>query len=396
MTRPRLVTLGRPGAPWPRAVAGWAAHAELAAAVTTCLDPVELRAHLADDDRPPAVAVADLGYWRAEPGLAADAQARGVVTVAVADGPVDRLPTVTAAPTDAGVEVVLPPDFGPAHLDRALATARRRPPLVDVPVRPRPAATPPSGRLVVVTGPPGAGASTVAQALATHHAGSATTVLADLALDADQHVRHGVGEDHRGLGDLTDALAGGADDGSVPTVPVDGGYTLLPGGPPAGDDGLSPGLADAVVDRLRRQAEVVVADVSVGDHGRPPAGAHEPGDRHGLTRAALDAAAEILVVGDCSTTGIHRLAATLVRVGRSEARRAGLRPVLNRVPGPRPRRRSVAEEVAHLLDLVDGDGWPVPACLPYDRRIEPAVRRAAPLPARFVRAVAPAAGGAGR
>src|SRR4029450_11424094 len=54
--------------------------------------------------------------------------------------------------------------------------------------------------------PPGSGAATVAQALATIAARSGRAVLADLALDADQHLRHGAPPGRDGLFEVVDAL----------------------------------------------------------------------------------------------------------------------------------------------------------------------------------------------
>ncbi len=390
MTRPGVVTLGRPGAAWPRAVAGWAAHAELAARVTTCVDPVDLRGRLDADTPPPVLALADLGYWRTDPGLATAARVRGVTAVAVSDGAIDDDHAVGTTPTS--FEILLPADFGSAHLARILAAADRRRPVRDLPVRDRATPGPPPGRLVVVTGPTGAGASTVAQALATHLAAAVPTVLADLALDADQHVRHGIPGDGMHRTDLTETLAATAPDDPLPTVAVGAGYALLTGGTRVDGPDVPAPVATAALDGLRRRPGIVVADVGAGALGPPLSRRSVGDDRHPLASAALAAADEVVVVGDCSTTGIHRLASALLDLGRSGIPRPGIRPVLNRVPGPRPRRRALAEEVARLLDLVDGDGWAVPACLPYDRRIEPAVRRAGPLPTRFVRAAGPVAG----
>ena len=74
------------------------------------------------------------------------------------------------------------------------------------------------------------GASTVAQALAAHHAGQARTLLADLALDADQHLRHGVRPGHDGFFELAEALRHAPPaDLAPPTTDKGAGYDLLCG-----------------------------------------------------------------------------------------------------------------------------------------------------------------------
>ena len=184
-----------------------------------------------------------------------------------------------------------PPTSTLTHWRRCCSShARRRP---SRPPRPEPTADPPSlGRLVAVTGPAGVGASTVAQALAAHHTGQARTLLADLALDADQHLRHGVPPGHDGVFELAEALRHAPPaDLAPPTTVQDAGYDLLCGLRRRQEwTALTTVVADQIVDVLRRSHPLVVADVlcrsgrSRRERFARPRGAQRPRPGHAAPR----------------------------------------------------------------------------------------------------------------
>ena len=386
--RHRVATLGRPGPAWPRAIARWGSGATLPLDTTTCVSAEELRALL-------ATATVDLAIVEAGlPGVdrvLADAVRRAGAALAVVDGPGldttrDRLEP----------DAILAADFDPDALAAVLhSQARRRP---GRPPGPEPAADPqPLGQLVAVTGPPGVGASTVAQALAAHHTRQGRTLLADLALDADQHLRHGVPPGHDGVFELAEALRHAPPADLVPpTADLVAGYDLLCGLRRRQEwTALTTVVADHVVEVLRRSHPLVVADVPSDLDGRAESGSLDLEERNALARATLPVAAVVVVVGRWSTTGVHRLVRTLVDLTRHGIDHDRLQPVLNDAPSSAVRQALARRTMDALLTDADGGPWRDPACLAHDRGVEACVREARPLPARFVRRVGHAVGTAG-
>ncbi|HEY5888289.1 MAG TPA: hypothetical protein VIT24_11210 [Acidimicrobiales bacterium] len=388
MIRHRVATLGRPGPAWPRAIARWGSGATLPLDTTTCVSAEELRALL-------ETATVDLAIVEAGmPGVdrvLADAVRRAGAALAVVDGPGldttrDRLEP----------DAILAADFDPEALAAVLhGQARRRP---GRPPQPVPADDPqPLGRLVAVTGPPGVGASTVAQALAAHHTRQARTLLADLALDADQHLRHGVRPGHDGVFELAEALRHAPPADLVPpTADLVAGYDLLCGLRRRQEwTALSTVVADHVIEVLRRSHPLVVADVPADLDGRAESGSLDLEERNALARATLPVAAVVVVVGRWTTTGVHRLVRTLVDLNRHGIDHDRLQPVLNDAPTSAVRQALACRTLGALLTEVDGGPWRDPACLAHDRGVEACVREARSLPARFVRRVGHAVGIAG-
>jgi hypothetical protein len=388
MIRHRVATLGRPGPAWPRAIARWGSGATLPLDTTTCVSAEELRALLASATVDLAIVEAGL------PGVdrvLADAVRRAGAALAVVDGPGldttrDRLEP----------DAVLAADFDHEALAAVLQShARRRP---SRPPRPEPTADPPSlGRLIAVTGPAGVGASTVAQALAAHHTGQAGTLLADLALEADQHLRHGVRPGHDGVFELAEALRHAPPaDLAPPTTDEGAGYDLLCGLRRRQEwTALTTVVADQLIDVLRRSHRLVVADVSADLDGRAESGSLDLEERNALARATLPHAAIVVVVGRWATTGVHRLVRTLVDLTRHGIDHDRLQPVLNDAPNSRARQVLACRTMTAILADADPGPWRAPTFLAHDRGVELCIREARPLPARFVRRVGLAVG-AGR
>jgi hypothetical protein len=370
VSRAALATLGRPGPAWPRSVARWATNGLVAAEVTTCLSAEELHSILASTALD--LVVAEVGVTGVDRVLADEVRRAQVALALVTAG------RTTSAAAHLEPDALLEPDFGPERLAAVLrAHARSRP----APPPSTLADDRPMGRMIVSTGPGGAGASTVAQALATHAARFGRVALADLALDADQHVRHGVDPGCDGVFELADALRHRRGiDLTPPVLHQAPGYDLLCGLRRRQEwTVLTPTTAGDLVDLLLRTYPLVVADVTPEVDGQADTGSTDLEERNALSRAALTRAEVVVVVGRWSTTGVHRLARTLADLVRHGVTAERLAPVLNGAP------RSGARAAQRVLEATASDpGWARPLGLPHDRRVEPALREARPLPRQLV------------
>jgi len=324
---------------------------------------------------PVGFAVVEAGLPGVDRSLVADVREAGTA-LAVVGGP-----GLAAAVERLEADVVLPNDFAADDLAAALRAHARS--------EERRTATPseapdlvPRAEVIAVTGPPGAGASTLAQALATALAGRGPTLLADLALDADQHLRHGVPPGTDGVFELAEALRHAPPDEVTPTVAPQGpGYDLVCGLRRRQEwVVLGAAVAEQVVDVLRRAHRHLVADVSPELEGRAETGSLDVEDRNALARAVVGHASAVVVVGRGTTTGLPRLVRLCAELDHHGIDRRRVRPVLNGAP----RRTAATRATADLLDDLVGDGWPPAVTLPHDRRVERRLREAAPLPRRFV------------
>ena len=279
-------------------------------------------------------------------------------------------------------------DFGPDALAAVLRAHARTRPVPPAPTVTGPEADPEAdlGDLVAVTGPAGGGASTVAQALATHQARLGAVLLADLALEADQHLRHGVRPGHDGVFELADVLRHTpVRSVTAPTVAVAGGYTLLCGLRRRQEwTAVSSSIAEQIVEVLRRSARRVVADVAPDVDGRADSGSLDVEERNALARVAVAQATMVVVVGRWSTTGVAALIRTLVDLERHGAARDGLLPVLNGAPRNPARRALAGRAVLDLLSDVDRGPWLTPRCVGHDRAVERCLRESKPPPRRLV------------
>jgi Mrp family chromosome partitioning ATPase len=387
--RHRVATVGRPGPAWPRAVARWGSGATLPLDATTCVSADELRALVVD--AAVDLAIVEAGLPGVDRVLADDVRRTGTALAVV------TTPTLTAAAERLDPDALLPADFGAQALAAVLqAHARTR-------ARPRPTPGPGPGpaseespELVAVTGPGGTGASTVAQALAAQRAGLGPVVLADLALEADQHLRHGVAPGHDGVFELAEALRHApAAAIAVPIAPQPAGYDLLCGLRRRQEWTILCGsVAEHVLASLLPRGGLIIADIDADLDGRVESGSLDLEERNGLARVVATRASTIVVVGRWSTTGVHRLARTLLDFEAHGIPRDRLLPVLNHAPKRRSGQSLARHTVRGLLEDLDGGAWPSPICLAHDPGVERSVREAAPLPPRFVRRVGRALEGA--
>lgn len=387
MPADRYVVLGLAPArsAWFREVARWATSAALPLEFVKCVSREELRVRLTSGRALSAVLL-DAGVPGLDRDLLDGARAAGCAVLVVDDGR-SRVDW-----SSLGASAVLPAALGRADLHAALvehATPIGRSDDID-PVTAPAGGGGWRGSLVAVTGARGAGASTVAMAVAQHLGDDARraglVVLADLALDADLALLHDSGDVVPGLQELVDAHRTGVpslDDIRALTWDVPGrGYALLLGLRRHRDwAALRPRAVEAGLDGLRRAYRVVVADVDPDVEGEDQCGSTDVEDRNVLARTAASRAGVVVVVGVPGTKGVH----SLVRVvdGLLELGVPGRRilPVVNRAPRSPRQRAELTKAVATLVaGLRRGGGVPSPVFLPERRRLDDAVRDGERLP----------------
>jgi hypothetical protein len=347
---------------------------------TTCVSAEELRSLVAS--APISLAIVEAGLPGVDRALVDEVRRSGTA-LAVVDGP-----ALAAAVGRLEPDAVLPPDFDHDALAAVLATHLRRRRPVEPTTSPVDDVT--TARLVAVTGARGTGVSTVAQALATGLAGAGPTLLADLALDADQHVRHGLPPGGDGVFELAEALRHAPPEAVLPPAePVAGGYDLLCGLRRRREwVTLDDALAGQLVATLRRERAHVVAEVDGELDGQAETGSVDVEERNALARRVVGTADVVAVVGRWSTTGVPRLARLLVEIEAHGVPRARLRPVLNGAPRSSAGRVAAARALQKLLGEGGRGPWPLPIAVGHDRRVERHLREGRGLPNRIVRQAA--------
>jgi hypothetical protein len=387
-TRYAVLTLGRPRATWSTEVSRWAAAGVLAIDVVRCVGAEEVRARLAGG-RPFSALVIDADLPALDRDLVDAARAAGCATLAVGSTERDW--------TALGVAAVIPSGFGRDDFLAALQTYAVG--LADAnrhPGDPDPALTADlsrawRGRVVAVTGPGGTGASTVAMALAQHLGddprSTGHVLLADFRLRAELAMLHGSPDVVPGLSELVEAHRAGRPDGRAVrslTFDVHGrGYHLLLGLRRYCDwAALRTRAVEAAVDSLARTYRHVVVDLDPEPEGELETGSADLEDRNALTRATLDVADAVVVVGLPGMKGVHsllRVVADLVAAGVDPAR---IVPVLNRSPRSPRARAEHQRAFADLVAEIDPGVFPL-LHLGSNRQLERMVRDVGRLPASF-------------
>ncbi len=386
-----LLGLAPARAAWFGEVTRWATSGALPAELVKCRSADEARARLRSGRAWSALLVDT-----ASPGLDRD-----LVDAAVrAEAAVLAVRDQRSGHDPGGFTAVLPPNFGREELLDVLALHAQPISRGDElpPSLSEPGSSPWRGRMVVVCGAGGTGASTLAiaaaQGLAVDLRYGGRVLLADLALRADQAMLHDAVELGPGLQELVDAHRLGSPDpvevaSGTFAVPARG-YRLLVGlrGPSAWS-ALRPRATGAAVDSLRQAFSVVVADVTGDVEGEADCGSADVEERNHLARTATSQADLVLAVGAAGVKGVHslaRLIRALAGVGVSPAR---LLPVVNRAPrDPRERARLAAA----LADLAPATTELSTPLWVREVRIEDCLRAARPLPSALVRSVAAAVG----
>lgn len=218
------------------------------------------------------------------------------------------------------------------------------------------------GRVTVVRGPSGSGATelAVALAVASSRAGCvlldadevAPSVAARLGLPIEPNLRSAVDAVEFGLGALGDAIR----------IVADGGLPVVAGLPnPASWSQVRPGEVIRVARELARRHDHVIVDVAapledVGGGSR---------SRYAIARSLLAEADALVAVGCGSPVGVARLIGWVAEA-RILAPETPVHVVVNRAPADAFRRGELTEEIARTFP---------PASLsfvPTDRRIEAA------------------------
>lgn len=386
-----LLGLAPARAAWFGEVTRWSTSGALPAEFVKCLSAEEARARLGSG-RPWSALVVDAAAPGFDRDLVDAAGRAGAAVLAVAD----RRAPLRLDPDAAGVTAVLPATFGREELLDTLALHARPVGRGDeLPAAfAEPDATPWRGRMVVVCGAGGTGASTLAVAVAQGLAGdvrhAGRVLLADLALRADQAVLHDATDLGPGLQELVDAHRLGSPDPSELTAGTfavpDRGYRLLLGlRRPSAWSALRPRATTAAIDGLRQAFALVVADVTGDLEGEAECGSIDVEERNHLARAASTQADLVLAVGAPGLKGTHSLALLLRALAAVGVPPPRLLPVVNRAPRD-PRARG--QMAAALAELAPGATTAAAPAWVRERRVEDALRAGRPLPASLVRPLA--------
>lgn len=405
MTRERFVLLGLANArtEWFRTVGQWSTSAMLPAEFLRCVSVEELRTRLGSG-RPFSAAIVDGSLPSVDRDLIAHATAVEVA-VLVVDGRQRRDWRAL------GAAAVLAQPFSRDELLEVLAATSRP---VGGAALGEVVSQPPSldghlGDVVAVTGPGGAGASTVAIALAQGLASGETTaprarrddapsppsvLLADLCRAADQAMLHDTRVVVPGVQELVEAHRTGTPQVTSLVeqtfdVPARG-YRLLLGLRRSRHwVALRPHAFEAAMTSLRRAADVVVADVEDDLEGVEETGSTDVEERNLMARVAVARAAVVVVVGRPSMQGLHALVRSISEVAGAGVPADRILPVVNLAP-KRPRAR--AELTTGLADLLGSShggstAFAPPLFLP-ERPVDAALRDGVELPAPLPRLVA--------
>jgi hypothetical protein len=353
----RYVVLGLapPRSTWFRDVSQWAHAGVLPVEFVKCLSIEELRARLSST-RPHSAVLVDAALPGVDRDLIETARRRECAVVVVG--------------SDGGLvgDDALPAVFSPADLTSALAGRARLINRADA-LPGLLADEPPAawrGGTAMVCGPGGAGTSTVAIALAQGLADAGqATVLADLALRAEQAMLHGAPD----VGPGIQELAEGHRAGSLSLAQLVAlswhvearGYHLLLGLRRRRSwPSIRPRAFELAFDSLRRAFDAVVVDADDDLEGEAEGGSVDVEERHVMARTAARHADAVFVVGQPGMKGIHALLAVVAEVTDFGVPVDRLVPVINQAPRlPRAR----AEIARALAELGGGDALAGPYAL---------------------------------
>lgn len=381
MVGSRYVVLGLANvrSTWFRDVGRWATAAAIPVDFVKCVSVEEVRARLGSGRSFSAVLL-DAGTTGIDRDIIDTARQSGAAVLVVHDGRAQRDWLALGATS------VLPEDFHRAELMEELDKHGR--PLdrsengtganagVDIP------AADWSGRLVAVTGGHGAGASTMAMALAQGLGDDPRfadlTLLADMALGADQAMLHDARDIVPGIQELVEAHRTGSPSlAELRSMVFDTsarGYHLLLGLRRHRDwTVLRRRALTAAIAALTRSYRVVVADIEADFEGEDEVGSADVEDRNLLARSAARRADLVVAVGTPTTKGMHdllRVIGDLTAFGIDPTR---ILPVLNRSTRPGRQRAEATSAFGDLVAPITTK-LPSPLHLPERRRMEEAVR----------------------
>lgn len=298
------------GAAWEAAgLAALTAHPGVVV-LKRCVDVDDLLATASAGQAQVAVLAADLAGL--DGAVVDDLRRHGVRVVAVSGDPDGTRPRAARI----GIDTVLAADrvgeLGEV-VTREPAAATDEAPVPPPAQPPAAAGGRGAGRVIVVWGPGGApGRTTLAAALAAELARRRlTTVL----VDADPYggavaQQLGILDEVSGLLAAARLAAGGSLDERFATVQRRlSDHLRVVTGLPRPDRWVEvrPGVLSQLLDRARAEAQVVV-DTGFSLEADPAADLGARAERNGLTREALEAADEVVVVGSADPVGLARLA----------------------------------------------------------------------------------------
>lgn len=385
-----LLGLGTSRSPWFTEVARWATVGSIPADFVKCIAAEELRVRLTSG-RPFSAILIDAASGAIDRDLL-DTAARHQVAVLVVDG---SAPGTGPAWTELGAAGVLPPTLRREQLLDALGEhARMIGGATELPVDAGPVTDAPAalGGLVAVTGPGGAGSSTLAMALAQGLGQSerGRVVLADMCLDAELAMLHDARDIVPGLQELVDAHRShrprGDEVQALTFDVVNRGYDLLLGLRRHRDWAvLKPRSFEAALLGLRGAFGLVVADIDDDVEGEAECGSIDVEERNVMARTVVTRADAVVVVGGAGIKGMYGLVRSVNRL-----REAGVPPermlaVINRSSRTPKARAELTRSFADLTGSRLGGAAVVgPVHVPERRGLEEILRDGGKLPQAVV------------
>ncbi|CAN5228805.1 hypothetical protein BH20ACT3_BH20ACT3_03680 [soil metagenome] len=365
MTADRYVVVGlaHVRSPWFSEVARWATAGALPVEFVKCLSLEELRARIGGG-RPFSAALLDGRLSTVDRDLLADLADAGIpaLVVEATDGTRHNNPEWTTLGAAASLR---PPLERPALLD-ALATHGRLigaleddPSDIDIPVGGSAAWR---GRLVAVTGRSGAGASTIAAAIAQRLADdpryAGDVVLAELCRHAHQALLHDARDVVPGIQELVEAHRSGRPSGEALRrltfdVPSRRYRLLLGLRRPRDWVAIRSRAFGASLDGLRRSSRVVVADTDADLEGESESGSFDVEDRNQMARTTTAEADLVVAVATPSSTGIHGLVGHLDVLRSHGVSGERILVVCNRAPRAARSRAELTRALASLTGAKD-------------------------------------------
>lgn len=378
---------------WFRTVGQWANEASLPIEFIKCVSAEELRARLSGG-RPFSAVLIDARHAGLDRDLIDAATTSGVTTIVIADNRIER------DWKGLGAAATLTETFDRADLLRTLEAVAAD--IRNADAAPTPITDAPSGwrgRLTVVTGPGGTGASTLAQVVAAHHGAdprfSGRVLLADLALDAQQALLHDAGDVVPSVLELVEAHRAGVPGSAelrdltyaVPTR----GYQLLLGLHHHHDwTALRARSVESAIDGLLRAFQQVVADIDDDVEGESLTGSADVEDRNVMARSAVDRAGCLVAVGTPGVKGAHSLVNTITRIIDNGFPADRILPVFNFAPRRVTERSELTGLLATLLGNENTEPIAPPIFVRPHRRLEELVHAGSRFPRRFASELGPA------
>ena len=389
-----IAGLARARTDWFRTVASWATSGALPAEFVGCVSAEELRVQTTAG-RAFSTALLDAGLPSVDRDLIALLRECGVAALFVESSGVQR------EWRELGAAAVLPANFTREQLLDALRATSQ--PIAQGHVPGSPESQPatdhaaPLAPVISVCGPGGAGASTLAIALAQglaaarrEGAGDFPVLLADLCRRADQAALHDARDIVPGVQELVEAHRNrrldGRDVRALTFHVPERGYSLLLGlRRPSHWTAIRPRAFEVALRGLRESFSWVVADVEADLESEKDSGSIDIEERNVMARTTVAASAAVVIVGRSSLSGLAGLVRTIEELHAHGVDPGRMLPVCSQAPRSVARRAEFTRALAKLVDL-PGDGLPSVLFVPR-RRIDAALRDGLALPKPLVRTV---------